>query len=66
MTEAQECFTLIKSKIDDGNEYSELYAYVDYNGGNKGKVRWTRNDLNLDYSYRWAEDSEMIIDVTFK
>ena len=25
---------------------------------------WKRNDLNLEYSYRWADDSEMLVDIT--
>ena len=63
-TEARECFTLINSVISDKNQYSELYFYVDYNGSNNGKYYWTKNDLNLPKpSHRWAEGSEMIIDI---
>ena len=49
---------------EDGAQCSELYARC--NGKNNGEVKWMRNDLDLVYSYKWAEDSEMIIDVTFK
>lgn len=65
-TEALECFKLIKSVVNDNNEYSELYFYVDYNGKNNGRYNWTKNDLNLQASHRWAEDSEMIVDIKFK
>ena len=63
--ELTETTTLIRSKISNQNKYSELYVYVDYNGKNNGTVRWTKNDLGLKFQKRWAEDSEMIIDVEF-
>ena len=64
-SEMMEITTLIHSKISDENTYSELYVYVDYNGKNQGNLKWTKNDLNLKYEMRWAEDSEMIVDVKF-
>ena len=81
-TEAEECFTLTKSMIDDENNYSELLVHFYWTTtgliipgyvheyGKKGECKWTaRNDLNLECSYRWAEeaeDLEMIIDVKFR
>ncbi|KAL2095346.1 hypothetical protein ACEWY4_010065 [Coilia grayii] len=65
-SEVRESVTLIKSQINDKNAYSELYCYVSYNGQNVGEVYWTRNDLNLKHSHRWAENSEMIIDINFE
>lgn len=64
-TELTETTILIQSKISDQNKYSELYVYVDYNGKDKGTVKWTKNDLDLKYNERWGEDSNMIIDVQF-
>ncbi|CAK6983105.1 hypothetical protein%2C partial [Scomber scombrus] len=64
-SEVRECVTLIKTVVSDNNSYSELYCYVDYNGKNNGRYNWTKNDLKLNATHRWAEDSEMIIDITF-
>eukprot|EP00064_Thunnus_orientalis_P025415 superscaffoldBa00012799_g25782 len=65
VSEVRETLTLIKSIISDENIYSELYCYVDYNGKDCGRYHWTKNDLNLQACHRWAESSEMIIDITF-
>jgi len=65
VSEVSQCTTLIKSVVSDSNEYSELYCYVDYEGKNCGTAYWEQNPLNLNYTKRWAEDSEMIIDITF-
>ena len=52
------------TETEDGAQCSVLYARC--NGKNNGEVKWMKNDLDLVYSYKWAEDSEMIVDVTFK
>lgn len=65
VSEIRESLTLIKSIISDENTYSELYCYVDYEGKDCGRYHWTKNDLNLQACHRWAESSEMIIDITF-
>ena len=62
MTESTTC---ISSIVSDENKYSELYCYVDYNGKNNGRISWERNDLGLKQKHRWAEGSEMIVDITF-
>ena len=54
---------MINSQITDHNKYSELYCYVDYQGKNNGELKWIKNDLDLTYTSRWAEGSEMIVDV---
>ena len=64
VTEVSECVTLIHTSITDENDYSEMYCYVDWAGDN-GRYHWTKNDLNLKATHRWAESSEMIIDVEF-
>ena len=65
LSEAQECFQFIKSENRDGNkQYSDLYARC--NGKNNGEVKWMKNHLDLVFSYRWAEDSEMIVDVKLR
>ncbi|KAG5277606.1 hypothetical protein AALO_G00089340 [Alosa alosa] len=65
LSEVRESVTLIKSTIGDSSAYSELYCYVDYNVKSSGRHEWTRNDLYLKATHRWAESSEMVIDITF-
>jgi len=65
VTEVRESVTFVKTNIDDSHAYSELYCYVDYEGKNVGRLKWTKNDLDLKYQKRWAEESEMIIDIKF-
>ena len=63
-TEVRECFTLIKSTTNDSSAsvYSELYVY--YQGNNQGRYEWTNgNPLGLKATHRWAEDSEMLVDI---
>ena len=54
---------MINSQINDDNKYSELYCYVDYQGKNNGTLEWMQNDLGLTCTSRWAEGSELIVDV---
>ena len=63
--EVRESVVTTESFITDDNKYSELYVYVDYNGKNNGEARIERNDMNLECSTRWVEDSEMVVDISF-
>eukprot|EP00092_Neocalanus_flemingeri_P049425 GFUD01056792.1.p1 GENE.GFUD01056792.1~~GFUD01056792.1.p1 ORF type:complete len:102 (-),score=22.34 GFUD01056792.1:27-332(-) len=50
----------IRKTVQD-DEYSELYAYVSYNGADNGEWRWDNNDLGLKMHARWVGNSELII-----
>ena len=64
-TEIRQSTVSISSIISDGNKYSELHVFVDYNGTNNGTIRWGMNDLNLKYTRYWEKDSELIVKITF-
>lgn len=54
------------SATEESNKSSSLYCFASSNHERKGHKRWRRNDLNLQASHRWNDNSEMIIDISFE